>query len=73
MKPGDLVTYGTKPHWELPGVLGVLLRKLQWDEDEEGDYINWDGEPAWWVQLVNDDDGPTWSYDEELTPVKKGN
>ena len=72
MKPGDLVTYGTKPHWELPGVLGVLLRKLQWDEDEEGDYINWDGEPAWWVQFMNDA-GPTWSYEEELTLVTKGN
>ena len=72
MRPGDLVIYGTKPHWELPGVLGVLLRKLQWDEDEEGDYINWDGEPAWWVQFMNDS-GPTWSYEEELTLVTKGN
>ena len=65
MKPGDLVRYGTH-------CLGILLRKLQWDEDEEGDYINWDGEPAWWVQFMNDS-GPTWSYEEELTLVAKGN
>ena len=70
MKPGDLVLYGTMVHWELPGVLGILLRKLQWDNQDD-DYINWDGEPAWWVQFTNDE-GPTWSYEEELTLVTKG-
>ena len=71
MKPGDLILYGTQPHWKLSGVLGILLRKLQWDDDDD-DYINWDGEPAWWIQFINDE-GPMWSYEEELTLVTKGN
>ena len=70
MKPGDLIIYGTMPHWRLPGVLGILLRRLQYHSD--GDAINWDGAPAWWIQFVNDE-GPTWSYDEELTLVSRGN
>ncbi len=72
MSPGDLILYGTKPHWELPGVLGILLRKLQYDSDDDLGASNWDGEPAWWIQFINDD-GPTWSYEEELTLVTKGN
>ena len=71
MKPGDLVIYGTQPHWRLPGVLGVLLRRLQYHSDDDQD-LNWDGAPAWWIQFVNDED-PSWSYDEELTLVTKGN
>ena len=70
MKIGDLITYGTKPHWELPGVLGILLRKLQYCDDE--DASNWDGEPAWWIQFINEE-GPMWFYEEELTLVSKGN
>ena len=72
MRPGDLILYGTKPHWSMPGVLGILLRKLQYDSDHDQLYINWDGESAWWIQFINDD-GPTWSYEEELTLVTKGN
>lgn len=72
MKPGDLIRYGGLPDNPLfPGCLGVLLRKLQYDSDHDELYINWDGESAWWIQFVNDD-GPTWSYEEELTPVTKG-
>ena len=70
MKPGDLISYGTLPHWELPGVLGILVRKLQYDTDDEA--LNWDGEPAWWIQFENDE-GPSWNYEEELTLVSKGN
>ena len=70
MKSGDLILYGTKPHWELPGVLGILLRKLQYDTDDD-EAQNWDGEPAWWVQFINDK-GPTWCYVEELFLVSRG-
>ena len=71
MRPGDLILYGTKPHWELPGVLGILLRKLQYETDDD-EAQNWDGEPAWWIQFINDE-GPMWSYEEELTLVVKEN
>ena len=71
MKPGDLVLHGTMAHWGLPGVLGILLRKLQWDDDDD-DYVNWDGDPAWWIQYVGGE-SPTWNYEEELTLVAKGN
>ena len=64
MKPGDLVMHGA--------TVGIAIRRLQYHSDDDA-ALNWDGEPAWWVQFANDDDGPTWSYDEELTPVKKGN
>ena len=64
MKPGNLVRYGN--------ALGLLLRKLQWDEFEQEDYLNWDGEPAWWVQWAHDP-RRNWNYEEELTLVKKGN
>jgi hypothetical protein len=71
MRPGDLILYGTKPQWKLPGTLGILLRKLQYEtDDDEGQ--NWDGEPAWWVQFINDE-GPMWSYEEELHLAVKGN
>ena len=69
-KVGDLIMYGTKPHWKLPGVLGILMRKLQYETDDEAQ--NWDGESAWWIQFVNDQ-GPTWSYEEEFYLVSKGN
>ena len=73
MKPGDLVRYGgILDNPSFPGCLGVLLRKLQYDSDEDVGSSNWDGAPAWWIQFVNDD-GPTWSYEEELHLVKKGN
>ena len=64
MKPGDLVQYGA--------VVGILLRKLQWDEFEQEDYLNWDGEPAWWIQWVGGTAG-RWNYEEELTLVSKVN
>ena len=72
MHPGDLILYGTKPHWELPGVLGILLRKLQYDTDDDLGASNWDGNTAWWVQFVQDDE-PLWAYEDELTLVRKGN
>ena len=65
MRPGDLVKCGSL-------VLGILLRKLQYGDDDVIATRNWDGEPAWWCQFVNDD-GPTWSYEEELTLVGKRN
>jgi hypothetical protein len=71
MKPGDLILYGTKPHWKLPGVLGILLRKLQYETDEDEEQ-NWDGEPAWWIQFLNDED-PMWTYETDLYLVSKGN
>jgi len=72
MKPGDLVKYGGMEDNPLfPGCLGVLLRRLQYHSDGD-DVQNWDGAPAWWIQFVNDE-GPMWSYDEELTLVTKGN
>jgi hypothetical protein len=72
MKPGDLIRFGgLSGSPDFPGVLGVLLRKLQYDTDDD-EAQNWDGMAAWWVQFMNDP-GPTWSYEEELTLVKKGN
>ena len=73
MKCGDLVRYGGLPDNPLyPGCLGVLLRRLHHCEDDVDAGQNWDGDSAWWIQFVNDD-GPTWSYEEELTLVTKGN
>ena len=71
MRAGDLIMYGTMPHWKLRGCLGILLRKLQYDNDDD-EALNWDGEPAWWIHFT-DDVGPMWSYEEELTLVTKGN
>ena len=71
MKIGDLISYGTMGHWHLKGCLGILLRKLQYDNDDD-EALNWDGEPAWWVHFANDK-APMWAYEEELTPVTKGN
>ena len=68
MKPGDLIIYGTGPG---PAALGILLRKLQYETDDD-EAQNWDGEPAWWVQFINDE-GPMWSYEEELHLAVKGN
>ncbi len=71
MKPGDLVRYGGMvDNPAFPGCLGVLLRKLQYHSDS--DNAAWGGESAWWIQFINDE-GPTWSYEEELTLVTKGN
>ena len=71
MKIGDLVRYGGMvDNPAFPGCLGVLLRKLQYDTDFEAQ--NWCGESAWWIQFINDE-GPTWSYEEELHLVQKGN
>ena len=64
MRPGDLVNCGSL-------VLGILLRKLQYETDDD-EAQNWNGEPAWWVQFLNDE-GPMWSYEEELYLVSKGN
>ena len=64
VRPGDLVKYGSL-------TLGILLRKLQYETDDD-EAQNWDGEPAWWIQFINDE-GPMWSYEEELTLVAKGN
>ena len=67
MRPGDLIRYGFAGD-----CLGVLLRKLQYETDDDAAQ-NWNGESAaWWVQFI-DDEGPMWSYEEELTLVKKGN
>ena len=63
MKIGDLVKCGN-------AALGLLLRKLQYETEDESQ--NWDGETAWWIQFI-DDEGPMWSYEEELTLIKKGN
>ena len=65
MRPGDLIRYGFAGD-----CLGVLLRKLQYETEDESQ--NWDGEPAWWIQFINDE-GPTWTYEEELHLVVKGN
>ena len=62
MKIGDLVRHS----W----ALGIIVRKLQWN-DQWIEAMNWDGEPAWWVQYTNDE-SPTWAYEEELTLVTKG-
>ena len=67
-KIGDLARYGPSP----TGALGMLVQKLQWSHQEEKDYLNWDGEPAWWIQFFNDGE-PTWCYEEEITLVSKGN
>ena len=73
MKPGDLVRYGGMvDNPAFPGCLGVLLRKLQYDSDDDLGSSNWGGESEWWIQFINDE-GPTWSYEEELHLVKKGN
>ena len=73
MKPGDLVRYGGMvDNPAFPGCLGVLLRKLQYDSDDDLGSSNWGGESAWWIQFINDE-GPTWSYEKELTVVTKGN
>jgi hypothetical protein len=68
VNPGDLVEYGSMVRSERTrsGVLGVLMRKLQYETDDEAQ--NWDGEPAWWIQFINDE-GPMWSYEEELEKV----
>ena len=63
MKTGDLVRQSAS--------IGVIMRKLQWN-DQWIEGINWDGEPAWWVQFI-DADKPLWAYEEELTLVRKGN
>ena len=63
MQPGDLVRHS----WSL----GIATRKLQYETDDNIG-LNWDGEPAWWVQFTNDE-SPTWAYEEELTLVTKGN
>ena len=71
MRRGDLISYGTMPHWQLRACLGILLRKLQPDTDDDLGASNWDGEPAWWIQYM-DDEGPTWTYEVDLTLVTKG-
>ena len=63
MKIGDLVRHS----WSL----GIVTRKLQYHSDDDT-ALNWDGEPAWWVQFTNDE-SLTWAYEEELTLVRKGN
>jgi len=53
------------------GCLGILLRKLQYEVDDDiGN--NWDGEAAWWIQFI-DDEGPLWTHEEDLILVSKGN
>ena len=64
MRPGDLVNCGSL-------VLGILLRKLQYETDDD-EAQNWDGESAWWIQFINDE-GPMWSYETELKLVAKVN
>jgi len=61
MKIGNLVRYG--------GGLGILLRKLQYENDDDVGQ-NWDGEAAWWIQYIGDERA-LWSYEEELTLVAK--
>jgi len=61
MKRGDLVRHS----WSL----GIVTRKLQYHSDDDT-ALNWDGEPAWWVQFTNNE-SPTWAYEEELTLVTK--
>ena len=63
MRPGDLVRHS----WSL----GIATRKLQYETDDDS-VLNWDGESAWWIQFVNDE-GPMWSYEEELHLVGKRN
>ena len=73
MRPGDLIRYGGLQDnlHQFPGCLGILLRKLQYETDDDIG-INWCGLPAWWIQFINDE-GPMWSYEEELTLVVKEN
>jgi hypothetical protein len=63
MRSGDLVRHS----WSL----GIATRKLQYETDDDS-ALNWDGEPAWWVQFTNNE-SPTWAYEEELTLITKGN
>ena len=63
MKVGDLVRHS----WSL----GIVTRKLQYHSDDDA-ALNWDGEPAWWVQFTHTE-SPTWAYEEELTLVGKRN
>jgi hypothetical protein len=63
MKTGDLVRHSAS--------IGLLVRKLQYETDDELAQC-WDGNTAWWVQFVQDKD-PLWAYEEELHLVKKGN
>ncbi len=63
MKAGDLVAHS--------GSLGLLMRKLQWN-DQWIEEVNWDGEPAWWVQFI-EDSKTLWAYEDELTLVTEGN
>ena len=64
MRPGDLVNCGSL-------VLGILLRKLQYETDDD-EAQNWDGKPAWWIQFINDE-GPMWTYETDLFLVSRGN
>jgi hypothetical protein len=64
MKAGDLVRHSAS--------IGLLLRKLQYETDDDLGASNWDGNPAWWIQFV-EDSKPLWAYEEELHLVKKGN
>jgi len=64
MKIGDLVRHAAS--------IGLLLRKLQYEIDDDLGSSNWDGNPAWWVQFAQDDE-PLWAYEDELHLVKKGN
>ena len=63
MKSGDLVRHSAS--------IGLLMRKLQWN-DQGIEEVNWDGEPAWWVQFV-EDSKTLWAYEDELTLVTEGN
>ena len=64
MKAGDLVRHSAS--------IGLLVRKLQYETDDDLGASNWDGNPAWWIQFINDK-APTWSYEDELTLVTEGN
>ena len=64
MKIGDLVKHAAS--------IGLVLRKLQYETDDDLGASNWDGNTAWWVQFVQDDE-PLWAYEDELTLVRKGN
>jgi hypothetical protein len=63
MKPGDLVRHSAN--------IGLLMRKLQYETEDDLGASNWDGNPAWWIQFVEDSE-PLWAYEEELTLVSKG-
>ena len=64
MKCGDLVRHSAS--------IGLLMRKLQYETDDALGGSNWDGNPAWWIQFIEDNE-PLWAYEEELTLVRKGN